>query len=111
MIEGQIDDSPVWIPEAPAEPGMYWLWGEECKGSMGMDYKDSREDIVEMHLVHVFKVSNGLMAVTHGRFVALTPFDPAVHREGYVGYWTPATLPVPPGDPFKMFVNPKYKDQ
>lgn len=84
-----------WTTEAPTQPGDYWFFGD-FMGGMGLDFTDDAVVEPRMMLVRVDKCSNGLMAVSEGRFVPRIPFDKTGRVEGYVGYWAPAELPEPP---------------
>lgn len=82
-----------WTSSAPTKKGSYWFYGDECFGSMGGHFTGSIPPRLELHYVTVRAISNGMMAVTNGRFMPMRPFDPSVRREGYVGVWQPVQMP------------------
>lgn len=63
---------------------------------MGGHYSGQIQPTKETHLVRIRKISNGLMAVTDGRFMSLKPFDKEKKQEGYLGFWKKADLPTTP---------------
>lgn len=86
----------LWAETPPTEPGAYWLYGDASYGSMGGHYSGTIQPEFRLHFVNVRAISNGLMAITEGRFISLRKFDSAVRQEGHIGVWQPAKLPVLP---------------
>jgi hypothetical protein len=76
-----------WTETPPTEPGHYWLYGDESYGSMGGHYTGSMPPETHLHYVEVHPISNGLMAVTSGRFMSLNKFDKEARQEGHIGVW------------------------
>lgn len=85
-----------WTTEAPTKPGMYWFYGDESVGNMGMHYDDDFIPKYEMMLVKASKIVNGMMFVTKGRFMPTEKFDKEKRVTGHVGMWAKAALPDPP---------------
>lgn len=85
-----------WCDAPPTEPGCYWLYGEESYGSMGGHYTGTILPEERLHYVEVRAISNGLMAVTAGRFISLNKFNREKRQEGHIGVWQPVDLPALP---------------
>lgn len=93
MIE---NNSEEWEESPQFEEGWWWFYGDDSFGSMGGNFTGSIPPVVEMHLVRIRNISNGMMAVTSGRFMRLEKFNPKTRSEGYLGVWKRAQLPEPP---------------
>lgn len=85
-----------WKESPQFTEGWWWFYGDEAFGSMGGHFNGSIPPRMEMSLVRIRCIANGLVAVSNGRFTSLTKFDPQTRREGYVGVWKPAQLPEAP---------------
>jgi hypothetical protein len=85
-----------WSPDAPTDEGTFWFCGDDSFGSMGGHYTGSIQPRNEIHLVVVRKISNGVIAVTNGHFMSLTPFNMEKRQSGYLGLWQKADLPPMP---------------
>ncbi len=93
-----------WSDESPTEEGVYWLYGRISYGNKGIDYMDHRPPIkYEMNLVEVHCISNGLLGKSNGQIVFMHKFNREKRQEGWVGFWQPAVLPVPPENAPKDF--------
>lgn len=82
-----------WTTQPPTEPGTYWLYGDAFLGLMNGDFREDAVVKVELYLVEVHQVSNGLIAVTNGNFMSLRTFDKGIDAQGHVGYWQKTILP------------------
>ena len=95
-----------WTSEIPDEVGHYWFYGNPYMGGMGIDFREDSPPVeAKMHLVEVYAISNGLMAVTEGQVIPLRKFVKTNMREGVVGYWKRARLPVAPKDRERLFAE------
>lgn len=93
-----------WTPDFPEEPGQYWFYGDQYQGQMGCHFWDDAQPIeAKMQLIEVFAVSNGIMGKCDGQFFPATKFNKAAHKQGYVGYFSKATLPDAPDDINSLF--------
>lgn len=82
-----VDVPSPWSEEPPTEPGFYWLYGEVSYGSMGGHFSGSIPPEHKLHYVEIRQISNGLSAVTEGRFMLLRKFDAEKRQEGHIGVW------------------------
>lgn len=85
-----------WSEKAPTEPGKYWFWGVPEYGTMGQHYYDDYVPKMEMHLMDVHKISNGLLGSCEGQIVSLQRFNKEKKCAGYLGKFAKAILPDPP---------------
>jgi len=88
----------AWTEAPPTEPGHYWLYGEDSYGAMGGHYTGSIPPETLLHYVEVRAISNGMMAVTSGRFISLKKFDAEKRQEGHIGVWQRVIHPSLPND-------------
>jgi len=93
-----------WSNKFPNKTGFFWFYGEPLCGSMGSHYEIPMKDvIIKMHLVEIFKISNGFMAATDGYIIPTEKFNQKKTREGYLGYFAKAELPEVPKDKLHLF--------
>lgn len=67
-----------WFSEWPVNPGYYWFYGKRSR----MSQKD------ELHVVQVWKISNGVTYVADGTFI--------FKEDGADGVWLVLDQPNPP---------------
>lgn len=87
------EPSDPWSADPPDSPGLWWLYGDEEFGAMGGNYTGDIPPEARLQVVDIRLLGNALTGVSRGRFVSLTPFDPAQRRPGYVGKWRKVDLP------------------
>ena len=86
----------IWSNQFPTEAGWYWFLGQPWMGSMGEQYREDYVPKIELFPVKIQKVSNGVIGVCCGQFMYKEPFNREHKIPGYLGKFTPATLPVMP---------------
>lgn len=76
--------------EFPTVPGDYWFYGDANHGSMGCNYFDESHEHygppkIEFSIVHVVRISNGLMVYCGSEFIYNRKFSKENHIDGYYG--------------------------
>lgn len=83
----------AWSSSPPDSEGFWWLYGDDEFGSMGGNYTGAVPADIDLHVVKVQRIGSGLIGVSKGRMIRLTPFDAAQKKPGYLGVWQRMVLP------------------
>ena len=97
-----------WTSTPPKEEGLYYLYGYDFVGGMGMDYFPETTFLSpELFIINVRqiggKASGDLAFVASGAFMSKSQFSKDIRREGHLGYWKKIELPTPPQDVEHLF--------